>query len=81
VCHQLSFPAKDNQLGGEERGYDGGKKITGRKRHILVDRLGLPRLETIFGDNKYRNHAQNVAVKGADFSKSPAPHHPVAVAG
>jgi putative transposase len=23
------------------RGYDGGKKITGRKRHILVDKLGL----------------------------------------
>lgn len=27
-------------LGGE-RGYDGGKKITGRKRHVLVDTLGL----------------------------------------
>ena len=26
----------------DERGYDGGKKITGRKRHILVDTLGLP---------------------------------------
>jgi putative transposase len=25
----------------EDRGYDGGKKITGRKRHILVDTLGL----------------------------------------
>lgn len=25
----------------EERGYDGGKKITGRKRHIAVDTLGL----------------------------------------
>lgn len=24
-----------------ERGYDGGKKITGRKRHIVVDTLGL----------------------------------------
>ena len=24
-----------------ERGYDGGKKITGRKRHIAVDTLGL----------------------------------------
>ena len=23
------------------RGYDGGKKITGRKRHIIVDKLGL----------------------------------------
>jgi len=27
--------------GGEERGYDGGKKVTGRKRHIAVDTLGL----------------------------------------
>ena len=27
--------------GGELRGYDGGKKITGRKRHILVDTLGM----------------------------------------
>ena len=25
----------------DSRGYDGGKKITGRKRHILVDNLGL----------------------------------------
>ena len=27
--------------GGELRGYDAGKKITGRKRHIAVDTLGL----------------------------------------
>ena len=27
--------------GGEERGYDAGKKITGRKRHLAVDSLGL----------------------------------------
>jgi len=27
--------------GGESRGFDGGKKITGRKRHIAVDTLGL----------------------------------------
>jgi putative transposase len=25
---------------GREHGYDGGKKITGRKRHIVVDTLG-----------------------------------------
>jgi putative transposase len=24
-----------------EKGYDGGKKVKGRKRHLLVDRLGL----------------------------------------
>lgn len=27
--------------GGAERGYDAGKKITGRKRHLAVDTLGL----------------------------------------
>lgn len=28
--------------GGEARGYDGGKKVLGRKRHIAVDSMGLP---------------------------------------
>ena len=27
--------------GGEERGYDAGKKVTGRKRHLAVDTLGM----------------------------------------
>jgi len=31
---------KTTEVGGE-RGYDGGKKITGRKRHIAVDCLGF----------------------------------------
>jgi putative transposase len=26
---------------GQEKGFDGGKKISGRKRHVLVDTLGL----------------------------------------
>jgi transposase len=76
---------KTTERGGE-KGYDGGKKIKGRKRHIVVDTLGFllavavtagnlddgthakevlkklegskfPRLEVIFADNKYRNHA------------------------
>lgn len=70
----------------ESRGYDGGKKITGRKRNIAVDTLGLllavtvtiaslddavaarpvleqltsakqPRLQVIWADSKYHNHA------------------------
>lgn len=81
-----SQSAKTTDVGGPQRGYDGGKKIKGRKRHLLVDTLGLlvavlitganvddgtaapqlleritaeqyPRLQTIFGDNKYHNHA------------------------
>jgi transposase len=36
-----SQSVKTTEIGGEERGYDGGKKIKGRKRHLLVDTLGL----------------------------------------
>jgi putative transposase len=81
-----SQSVKTTEMGGRERGYDGGKKVKGRKRHLLVDTLGLlmvvlitsagvddgvaapqllqlidpkefPRLETIFADSKYHNHA------------------------
>jgi putative transposase len=81
-----SQSTKTTEMGGEDRGYDGGKKIKGRKRHLLVDTLGLliavivtganvddgaaapelldkvspedfPRMEAIFGDNKYNNKA------------------------
>ena len=81
-----SQSVKTTEVGGKARGYDGGKKIKGRKRHLLVDTLGLllavvitsaqidegvaavellrqvsaqdlPRLQMIFGDTKYHNHA------------------------
>lgn len=35
--------------GGEERGYDAGKKITGRKRHLIVDTLGLVLVAVVHG--------------------------------
>lgn len=88
-----SQSVKTTEVGGDERSYDGGKKIKGRKRHLLVDTLGLlvavlitgagtddgvaapillgkiapedfPRLEVIFGDNKYHNHALEAWLKG-----------------
>ena len=32
---------KTTGVGGKERGYDGAKKVKGRKRHLLVDTQGL----------------------------------------
>ena len=79
---------------GGERGFDAGKKVSGRKRHAAVDTLGLllavvvtaasaddaaaapsvlsrldaarcPRLEVIWADAKYHNHALNRWVEAA----------------
>jgi len=36
-----SQSVKTTGVGGEQRGYDGGKKIDGRKRHLLVDTEGF----------------------------------------
>lgn len=36
-----SQSVKTTAIGGEDRGYDAGKQVKGRKRHVLVDTLGL----------------------------------------
>ena len=36
-----SQSVKTTEVGGSDRGYDGGKKIKGRKRQVLVDTIGL----------------------------------------
>ncbi len=35
------FPIGQNRIKRGARGYDAGKKVSGRKRHIIVDTLGL----------------------------------------
>jgi len=36
-----SQSVKTTEVGGPQRGYDAGKKVSGRKRHIVVDTMGL----------------------------------------
>jgi putative transposase len=36
-----SQSVKSTGVGGEDRGYDGGKNVKGRKRHLLVDTEGF----------------------------------------
>ena len=44
-----SQSVKTTEVGGEERGYDAGKKVSGRKRHIAVDTLGLLLVVVVHG--------------------------------
>lgn len=45
-----SQSVKTTEVGGE-RGYDAGKKVNGRKRHLLVDTMGLVLLVVVHGAN------------------------------
>lgn len=87
-----SQTVKATEVGGPH-GYDGGKRLNGRKRHIVVDTLGLllavtvtaasaddgtaaprvlekldresfPRLEKLWGDNKYNNRSLDEWISG-----------------
>lgn len=46
-----SQSVKTTEVGGEEVGYDGGKRVKGRKRHIVVDTLGLLMMVVVTGAN------------------------------
>lgn len=42
-----SQSVKTTRCGGRDRGYDAGKNVNGRKRHLLVDTLGLVLLAVV----------------------------------
>ena len=46
-----SQSVKTTKKGGPKRGYDGAKKVNGRKRHLLVDTLGLILAVLVHGAN------------------------------
>jgi len=48
---------------GGERGYDGGKRIKGRKRHVVVDSLGLPMGFSITTANTHDQRGAHHALK------------------
>jgi putative transposase len=50
-----SQSVKTTEVGGEERGYDAGKKVFGRKRHLIVDTLGLILAVVVHGANQQDN--------------------------
>jgi putative transposase len=49
-----SQSTKTTGLGGEQRGYDGNKKVGGRKRHLLVDTEGLVLKALPYTARRYR---------------------------
>jgi putative transposase len=46
-----SQSVKTTGVGGQERGYDGAKKVRGRKRHLLMDTQGLVLLAKVHRAN------------------------------
>tara|TARA_R110000868_G_scaffold360484_2_gene622509 strand:+ start:5182 stop:5949 length:768 start_codon:yes stop_codon:yes gene_type:complete len=52
-----SQSVKTTRSGAMERGFDGGKKIKGRKRHIVVDTLGLLLLVVVHAANSHDSKA------------------------
>lgn len=55
-----SQSVKTTRSGAMGRGFDGGKKIKGRKRHIVVDTLGMLLVVVVHAANKHDS-------KGADL--------------
>jgi transposase len=44
-------------MGGTPKGFDGNKKVNGRKRHIVVDTLGLVLVVVVHAANQHDSPA------------------------
>jgi putative transposase len=75
-----SQSAKTSGVGGEARGYDGGKKVRGRKRQLLVDTEGLVLKAKIHGAKVPDQDGIKLLLKAAR-ERLPRLSHPWADAG
>src|ERR671914_2657242 len=61
-----SQSVKSTGVGGDQRGYDGGKKVKGRKRHLLVDTEGLVLKATVHSAKVMDYEGIKILLEGAD---------------
>lgn len=62
-----SQSVKTGKLASKDKGYDGGKRVKGRKRHIAVDSLGLPLAVVVTAANTHDKNGGKEVI--TDLSK------------
>jgi putative transposase len=61
-----SQSVKSTGVGGDQRGYDGGKKVKGRKRHLLVDTEGMVLKARVHSAKVMDYEGIKILLEGAD---------------
>jgi len=74
-----SQSVKSTGVGGEQRGYDGGKKVKGKKRHLLVDTQGLVLKAKVHSAGVMDWDGIKMLLQQAERGRVPAPQ--ISVAG
>lgn len=59
-----SQSVKTTRVGGEERGWDGGKRLKGRKRHIVTDTEGLLLVVEVHAANRHDSKSGFKVISG-----------------
>jgi putative transposase len=70
-----SQSVKTTGVGGEQRGYDGGKKVKGRKRHLLVDTQGLVLKAKVHSANIQDRQGIKILLESASVTGLPRLSH------